>query len=91
MCQAGSSYVTLLYRNAGSVLILNCKTVRQALYVLQCTTRMRILSAWSEWAFITPRPLENKLELPFDDDDDEDGDKEIDDSDERNYDDDWLI
>ena len=38
-----------------------------------CTTlaRMRILSGWSEWAFITPRPLKNKLELPFDEDQDE--------------------
>ena len=32
---------------------------------------MRILSGWSEWAFITPRPLKNKLELPFDDGQDE--------------------
>ena len=40
---------------------------------LQCTVHSAwILSGWSEWAFITPRPLKNKLELPFDDDLDED-------------------
>ena len=32
----------------------------------------RILSRWSEWAFITPRLLKNKLELPFDDQEDVD-------------------
>ena len=43
----------------------------------------RILSGWSEWAFITPRPLKNKLELPFDDDleeDEENGEDDVDDS-----------
>ena len=52
-------------------LLQNCMFCKFTCTRVQHCARMRILSGWSEWAFITPRPLKNKLELPFDDGQDE--------------------